>query len=146
MLKLKYLRSGWIIGKNWFIIKLSTVMKPGPFKNWWLRRTGAKIARSAWISPDVIIDPVFPELIRIHEEVFIGWGTKIFTHQINPDMNWNKEWVVIHWGAFVGGDCTIRCGTSIGEKAIIASNTLVSKVVPAGTMAIGIPMQIRELK
>jgi len=146
ILKLSDMRSTTRIAYNWFIVNICKKLHPSELKNKLYRHIGVQIGKNVWISPDVVLDPVFPELIRIGDDVFIGWGTKIFTHQIDTDRTWKKDFVVLGNNCFIGGDCTIRCGVVVGVGAVVASNTLVNKNVPSFKLAIGIPMRIEELK
>jgi len=142
MIKLSDLRSRPRISWNWFVIGLSMVMAPGRFKNWWLRRTGANIHHTAWISPDVLLDPVFPELLIIEENVFIGWGASIFTHMIDKK---GGEFVTIKgevWlqkGCFIGGKSTVKPALKVGRDSKVGSHSLVTRDVLPGTIVVGIP-------
>jgi acetyltransferase-like isoleucine patch superfamily enzyme len=54
--------------------------------------------------------------------------------------------VVIGDGAWLGARCTILPGVSIGEGAVVAAGTLVTKDVPPHTIVAGVPARpIREL-
>jgi len=141
-MKLSDIRSSWRIGFNWAIIKFSTILPPGRFKNWLLRRTGADIHKDAWISPDVIIDPVFPELITITDNAFIGWGTKLFTHMITPRWEIIKEPIIVD--GFVGGDCTIEPGCKI--YGILGAHSYLrrGKIIQRGQYWYGIPAHPKD--
>lgn len=137
MIKLKEIRSPLIIGKNWIIVLISTILPPGRVKNWLLRRTGAIIHPEAWVSPGVIIDPVFPEEVVLGPEAFIGWDTKIFTHMISPDWTCKKEMVII--AGFVGGDCTIEPGCRVYGTLGAHSYLRHGKKIRKGEYWYGIP-------
>ena len=136
-MELKELRKVSTIAKNWILIKISTFLPPGKFKNWLLRRTGASIHRDAWVSPDVIIDPVFPEEVVLGPEAFIGWGTKVFTHMIMPDWTYKRDKVLI--AGFVGGDCTIEPGCKIYGTLGAHSYLRYGKKIQKGEYWYGIP-------
>jgi len=46
---------------------------------------GTNIGKNVAISPDVFLDPLFPEFITIEDGVILGWGSKIFSHEILKD-------------------------------------------------------------
>ena len=50
-----------------------------------LRWFGARVGRNVFISTDVWIDPTFPELLTIEDEVMVGVGVKIFLHEFDRD-------------------------------------------------------------
>lgn len=50
--------------------------------------------------------------------------------------------VVIHDGAWIGSRCTIMKGVTIGEGAIVATGSVVTKDVPAYSVAAGNPAKI----
>ena len=143
-MKLSELRSTKRIGFNWLIISLCRLLPPGRVKNGLYRMIGAKVFKNAWISPDVILDPVYPELITIQKDVFIGWGARIFTHMITPDGRIVKKRVLIRRGAFIGGFSTIRPGVVVGRNSVVGSDSLVMKSIPDNSKAFGIPAKIVE--
>lgn len=126
----------WRIAKNWFFVKSSTIMAPGKFKNWWLRRTGAKIHKTCFISPDVTLDPVYPELIELEENTFLGFGARLMTHVVYPNGDGttgiNANPIKICKGAFIGGYSTVRGGTTVEDFAIIGSDCLIKENLTIG--------------
>jgi acetyltransferase-like isoleucine patch superfamily enzyme len=88
-----------------------------------------KIGRGVFLSPDVILDPHFPELIEIQDYAIIGWGTHLFCHEYNGG-TYRLGRIVVGRGAVIGGFSLIRGGVTIGEKAQVASTCIVYKDVP----------------
>jgi acetyltransferase-like isoleucine patch superfamily enzyme len=67
---------------NSCVITLLKYMPPFELKNTLYKRLlGIKIGKDVAISPDVIFDPFFPELIKIGDHCSIGWGARIFAHE-----------------------------------------------------------------
>lgn len=64
--------------------KIADMHPPGKAKNRWLRRMGVDIGRDVFVSPGVIIDPVFPEYIHIRDYAVLGWNARIFAHIVTP--------------------------------------------------------------
>jgi bifunctional UDP-N-acetylglucosamine pyrophosphorylase/glucosamine-1-phosphate N-acetyltransferase len=46
--------------------------------------------------------------------------------------------------AFIGSDTILRAPVSVGEDALTGAASLVTRDVPAGMMALGVPARIRE--
>jgi len=137
-------RSFLVYAKNYVLNAIANnITPPGRLKNWILRRTGADIHPTVFISPGVIIDPLFPELIHIDEGVFIGWGVRLFTHIVDATSTdsicVNIIPISIGKQAFIGGFTTIRPGVVIGANAIIGSDSLVNKDVRSSTKVWGVP-------
>lgn len=129
--------------RNWITVKICQMLPPSEEKNELLRSIGVKIGKNVFISPDVVIDPLCPEMIRIEDDVFIGWGARLFTHIITPE-GMTKGIIVIGKGAFIGGFTTIRPYVIIGDGAYIGSDSLVTKSIPNGSKAYGIPAKIKN--
>ncbi len=79
-----YFRPKRRVHRNYILLSIANRMPPGKMKNWWIRRMGVDLGEDVFISPQVILDPVFPEFIHIGDNVFFGWNARIFTHIITP--------------------------------------------------------------
>ncbi len=87
--------------------------------------------------------------IYIGKNVMIGAGTKIFDNDFHslvleerlqdPDPNIRTKPVVIHEGAFIGGDAIIMKGVTIGARAVIGIGSVITRDVPAGQIWAGNP-------
>ena len=84
-------------------------------KIWILRRLGARVGNGVYFAIGTWIDPNFPELLTIEDDVFFGMGAKIFTHECRID-EFRAGKVLIRRGAFIGGFAIIACGVEIGER------------------------------
>ena len=101
---------------------------PLKIKNGLYRSIGVNIGKNVLIAPYVQIDPFFPELITLEDNVIIGWGASIFTHEFKQD-SIRKGKVHIKKRALVGGFSIIRSGVTIGEKSIISIGSFVNRDV-----------------
>jgi acetyltransferase-like isoleucine patch superfamily enzyme len=110
-------------------------------KIWILRKLGAKIGRNVYISVDVWIDPLFPDLLEIADDVILGVGAKIAMHECTTQ-TFKVGRVRIGKGAVVGGFAIIACGVDIGDGAMVAGGAAVGRNVPAGATVIGNPARI----
>ena len=87
---------------------------------------GLKVGEYVLIAPYVQIDPFFPEMITLEDNVIIGWGASIFTHEFTTDKI-RKGKVHIKKRALVGGFSIIRSGVTIGEHAVIGIGSYVNR-------------------
>jgi len=106
-----------------------------------LRRLGARIGEHVYISADVWIDPAFPQLLTIEDNVLIGVGAKLALHEFGPD-RFSAGRIIIRKGAVIGGFALIGHGVEIGEGAVVAGGAAVGRDVPPGKLAIGNPARI----
>lgn len=109
-----------------------------------LRWSGARVGRDVFIATDVWIDPAFPELLMIEDEVMVGVGAKICFHLFNRDY-FQAGRVTLRKGAIIGASALIGPGVEIGAGAVVALGAVVRCDVPAGKAAIGNPARITSL-
>lgn len=103
--------------------------------------------------------------VEIGSDVMFGWGVTIvdhnshgiaFSHRRGDTERWlrgEKDWtnvkiapVVVGDKAWIGFNATILRGVTVGEGAVVAAGSLVSKSVPPWTVAAGNPARVvREL-
>jgi acetyltransferase-like isoleucine patch superfamily enzyme len=136
-------------GRWWFYFKaalLLTVLKL-PFnspKIALLRQLGARVGQRVFISTDVWIDPAFPQLLTIEDDVMLGVGVKIALHAFDPE-HFHAGRVMIRKGAVIGGFALIGHGVEIGAGAVVGGGAAVGRDVPPGKAAIGNPARIVPL-
>jgi acetyltransferase-like isoleucine patch superfamily enzyme len=106
-----------------------------------LRRLGARIGKNVHISPGVWIDPLYPQLLAIEDEVLIGVGARIYFHELRRD-EFCVGKVILRRGSLIGGFATVGCGVEVGEGATVAIGAVVRRDVPSGQTAIGNPARI----
>jgi acetyltransferase-like isoleucine patch superfamily enzyme len=92
------------------------------------------------------------EGVHIGDNVFVGHNVTFindkYPRSINEDgsMQSESDWKVVETyiknGASIGSSATILCGVTIGENAIIGAGAVVTKDVPANTIAAGVPAKI----
>ena len=84
--------------------------------------------------------------IEIGDGSLIGHNTTIATlnHDFNPDKraNLHPSPVKIGKNVWIGSDCTILPGVEIGDGAVIGAGSVVTKNVPANSIAVGSPARI----
>ncbi len=127
--------------KNYFIVLITQVLPPSEIKNSLFRLMGAHIGKNVSIANDVILDPIFPELIKIEDNVLIGWGTKVFTHEFTLDTVRIGS-VIIGKNSMVGEASVVRPGTTIGKNSMIAAMSFVNEDVGDNVLEGGVPIHI----
>ena len=100
--------------------------------------------------------PLYPNLIRIHNNVSIAAGVQFITHDISDNViNGYLEscgrdervsekigCIEIMDNVFVGADTTILYNVRIGENCIIGAGSLVNRDIPPNSVAAGIPCKV----
>jgi len=109
-----------------FVSRIAYFIDYSPIKCLLYRLLGVEIGKGVFISPEVVIDPHFPDLIEIGDYVIIGYGAKIFTHEFDGS-TYTLGRVKIGKGAVVGGFATIRGGVEIGEMVTVPVQKIVSR-------------------
>jgi len=110
-------------------------------KNSLYRMIGVKIGKNVVIAAYTIIDPFFPELITIEDNVIIGVGTTILAHEYSQK-KLIKGKVHIKKRALIGAESLIRCGITVGEHAVVGAKSFVNRDVPDFTTVGGVPAKI----
>jgi len=80
--------------------------------------------------------------VTLEEGVFCG-PSMVFTNVYNPRalIERKNEYrdTLIKKGATLGANCTIVCGVTVGEFALIGAGALVNQEVPAYALMVGVP-------
>jgi len=112
---------------------------------------GAKIE----IGDDTVIHLHFhcgaAESVKIGRNVLIAGGVYITDHDhVSDDPEQPARWaegliskpVVIEDGVWLGEGCVILKGVTVGKRAVVGANAVVTKDVPAYTIVGGIPARL----
>jgi acetyltransferase-like isoleucine patch superfamily enzyme len=81
--------------------------------------------------------------VTIDDDVFIGHGV-MFTNNPFPAVgrHFSYKKVSVERGASIGTNATILPGVSIGEHAIIGAGAVVTRDIPAYSIAVGNPAKV----
>ena len=113
----------------------------------WARRIGVKVGEHTAISPETHF-PGEPYLITIGSHVQVTRSVSMYTHgggnvvrrQI-PDFDCFGKIVIEDW-AYIGSESLIMPGVTIGEGALVAAGSVVTKSVPPGMVVGGNPAKV----
>ena len=110
---------------------------------------GCVIGRNVYVDADVTIGDMVKiqnnvsvyHGVTIEDEVFVG-PCAVFTNDLHPRAQ-NADWTVtptlIRRGASIGANATIICGNEIGEHAMVAAGSVVTKSVRPHQLVAGNP-------
>ena len=136
--------------KSWFLHSLAYST---PFPNFAImlqRSRGVIIGKNCHLSPYVLIDLLYPHLVKIDDDVTVGSNTLIFAHS-NPTTNLflknngysrKVEPVNIKSGAILFPGCIITAGVTIGENSLVSVGSVVFEDVPDYCVVVGNPARV----
>lgn len=139
---------------DWAILEPINPRKVRPML---LRALGAKVGKDVYIGAKVFVDMNHADLIEIGDHTHITNRTTIFCHMHDlsnycigddyAELPYVYAKVVIGKGCSTGTDSVIMPGVTIGDGAVIGAGSLVTKDIPAWTIAVGRPAKVvRELR
>ena len=131
---------------NWVIFE---PINPRMLRPFLLRRLGCKVGKGVFIGDHVVVDENHADHIILEDHVHIASGTRLLCHQrdlsnycVGDDYaKLGYKLGIIHMkkGSLVGMESFIMPGVTIGEGAIVGAGSLVTKDIPAWTIAAGRP-------
>ena len=134
---------------DWSILEPIEPRKLRPFI---LRRMGCKVGKGCFMGDYVRIDTSHPDMITIEDNVSIASGSRLLCHQrdfsdfcVGDDymkLGYKVKPIVLKKGCLVGMESFVMPGVTIGEGAIVGAGSLVTKDIPAWTIAAGRPAKV----
>lgn len=125
---------------------------PRKIRPWVLRRVGCHVGKGCFIGDNVRIDTGHSDMITLEDGVSIAGGTRLLCHQrdftdyfVGSDylkLGYTIKPIVLKKGCLVGMESFVMPGVTIGEGAIVGAGSLVTKDVPAWTIATGRPAKV----
>jgi acetyltransferase-like isoleucine patch superfamily enzyme len=123
-----------------------------PVKSWRTtmhRWRGVNIGKGVYIGHEVMFDRVFTDQIHIGDHTSIGDRTIITAHaNIPSDTRLKKIYprqvmpTRIGKGVWIMPNVIIAPGVTIGDEAVIATGSVVTKDVPPRSMVAGVPAKV----
>lgn len=86
--------------------------------------------------------------VTIGDDVFIGPNVSLYTacHSTDPvERNTRREWaepITIGNNVWIGGSVTVLPGVTIGDNCTIGAGSVVTKDIPANSIAVGNPCRV----
>lgn len=143
---LKYVMNSWILSP----------FLPRKIRPWVLRKVGCHVGKGCFIGDSVKIDDGHSDMITLEDGVSIAGGTRLLCHQrdfkdyfVGSDYNalgYTIKPIVLKKGCLIGMESFVLPGVTVGEGAIVGAGSLVTKDIPAWTVATGRPAKVvREI-
>lgn len=125
---------------------------PRMFRPFLMRRMGCKVGKGCFIGDNVRIDSGHADMITLEDNVSIAGGSRLLCHQrdfrnycVGDDymkLGYIIEPIVLKKGCLIGMESIVLPGITVGEGAIVGAGSLVSKDIPAWTIATGRPAKV----
>ena len=138
---------GWVRFKDHVLNVWAQTMPWNKLRISMQRQRGVRIGKNVHVGTYVNMDLPYPYFITVEDGVSLAGSITILTHNkpLKFHQNCSPSYiapVVVRKNAWVAVNVTILPGVEIGEGAIVASNSLVNKDVPALTLCGGVPAKV----
>lgn len=117
-----------------------------------MRKMGCRVGKGCFIGDHVRIDTGHANMITLEDGVSIAGGTRLLCHQrdfsdyfVGSDYNklgYTIKPIVLKKGCLIGMESFVLPGVTVGEGAIVGAGSLVTKDIPAWTVATGRPAKV----
>lgn len=117
-----------------------------------MRKMGCKVGKGCFIGDYVRIDTGHADMITLEDSVSIASGTRLLCHQrdfsdycVGDDymkLGYIVKPIILKKGCLIGMESFVMPGVTIGEGAVVGAGSLVTKDVPAWTVATGRPARV----
>ena len=141
-LLLKFVMNSWLLSP----------FLPRKIRPWVLKKIGCHIGKDIFVGDNVRVDAGHSNLIFIDDHAHIAGGTRLLCHQrdlrnycVGDDyakLGYILKPIHLCKGSLVGMESMVMPGVTIGEGAIVGAGSLVTKDVPAWTIATGRPAKV----
>ncbi len=146
--------------KNEILHKLarnSVILMPAPLNSRFIRPRlhrcrGVKVGANVFIGLEVMFDSVYPEKIQIGDGCIIANRVQLLTHNRDmtnygpdkrlKDAGYIVKDIIIEDNVVLGIDSIVLAGVRIGNGAVIAAGSLVTRDVEPYTMVAGVPAKL----
>lgn len=117
-----------------------------------MRKMGCHVGKGCFIGDNVRIDTGHADMITLEDGVSVAGGTRLLCHQrdfthyfVGSDymkLGYTIKPIVLKKGCLIGMESFVLPGVTVGEGAIVGAGSLVSKDIPAWTVATGRPAKV----
>ena len=119
-----------------------------------MRKMGCHVGEGCFIGDHVRIDQGHADMITLEDSVSVAGGTRLLCHQrdfsgycVGDDymkLGYIIKPIVLKKGCLIGMESFVMPGVTVGEGAIIGAGSLVTKDIPAWTIAAGRPAKVMK--
>jgi UDP-2-acetamido-3-amino-2,3-dideoxy-glucuronate N-acetyltransferase len=111
---------------------------------------GCSLGQGVYVGNDVLIghnvkiqnNVSVYDAVTLEDDVFCG-PSMVFTNVHNPRAAVPRKAeyrrTLVKRGATLGANCTVVCGSTVGEYAFVGAGAVVSRDVPAFALVVGVP-------
>ena len=134
---------------DWAIIEPFAPRKLRPYI---MRKMGCHVGKGCFIGDNVRIDTGHADMITLEDGVSVAGGSRLLCHQrefseyfVGSDYNklrYTIKPIVLKKGCLIGMESFVLPGVTVGEGAIVGAGSLVTKDIPAWTVATGRPARV----
>jgi len=117
-----------------------------------LRSIGCKVGKNVFLGSQVYIDSGYSNLIEIQDNVHVTARCLLLCHQrdisnyhVGDDsskLKYKTGKILLKKGCMLGMNTMVMPGVTVGEGAIVGAYSLVTKDIPAWTIAVGRPAKV----
>jgi acetyltransferase-like isoleucine patch superfamily enzyme len=139
---LKFLMESWLLSP----------LLPRKIRPWIVKKIGAKVGKNVFIGSKVWIDSGHADMLILEDYVHIAGECTLLCHQRNlknyyigddyAKLGYRVEKIHLKKGCLIGQRTMIMPGVTVGEGAIVGAYSLVTKDIPAWTIATGRPAKV----
>jgi acetyltransferase-like isoleucine patch superfamily enzyme len=139
---IKYVKESWLLSP----------LLPRKLRPWILRIMGASVGKDVFVGSNVWIDSGHADMIILENHVHIAGECTILCHQRNlsnyfigddyAKLGYKIAKVHLKEGCLIGQRTMVMPGVTIGQGAIVGAFSLVTKDIPAWTIATGRPAKV----
>lgn len=144
---LKFFMNSWLLSP----------LEPRKLRPWVMRKIGCHVGKDVFVGDNVRIDSGHADLIYVGDHAHITGGCRLLCHQrdlrdyrVGDDaakLPYRLGEIHIGKGVMIGMESLIMPGVTIGDGTIVGAYSLVTKDIPAWTIATGRPAKpIKEIK
>ena len=134
---------------DWVILEPFNPRKLRPI---FLKKLGCKVGKDVYVGDFVRIDLNHADMITIEDHVHIADACRLLCHQRNlseyyvgddyAKLGYIIKPIVLKKGCLLGMETFVMPGVTVGEGSIVGAGSLVTKDIPAWTIAAGRPAKV----
>ncbi len=139
---MKFLMDSWLLAP----------FSPRKLRPWIIRTMGGSVGKNVFVGSKLWIDTGHANMIVLDDHVHIASECTLLCHQRNlsnysvgddyAKLGYKVEKIHLKKGCLIGQRTMILPGVTVGEGAIIGAYSLVTKDIPAWTIATGRPTKV----